>query len=323
MFTTFQYVVLGLLAVLGLHYLLLVFWVERPRRLLDVVSVDAEGFDGSSGSAALTLNGGATEPGGTFTTEPYDAFYAKVYDQLIQGGDRTHFEVQDVQRGLLQRWPPADVRLLVLGSGTGHAVNEFRQAGYKTTGADNSQAMIEAARAKYPESEFVLADMTNEAAWQPGTWTHAFIPYFTIYYAEDKEAVFRNLATWIKPGGGICVHLVNKYKFDPLIEAASPFPAFSIQRYVKERATQSDVVFDKFTYNGNFQLNVADPNIATFRETFKFNDGRGTRVQEHKLFMPALKNIVESAERAGFKFLQITDMLIIGYEYQYLFYFGR
>lgn len=316
MFTVFQYIVLGILLVLAIHYLLLVYWVDRVPVLLTMDG--REGFQGE-----LKLDGGATEPGGTFTTEPYDAFYAKIYDQLIQGADRTRFEVQDVERTLLQKWPKADVRLLVLGSGTGHAVDGFRKAGYATTGADTSQAMIEAARVKYPESEFVLGDMTNSSAWQPGTWTHAFIPYFTIYYAEDKDVVFRNLATWVKPGGGICVHLVNKYKFDPLIEAASPFPAFSIQRYVKERATHSDVVFDKFTYGGDFQLSIADQNIATFRETFRFKDGRPSRVQEHRLYMPALKNIVETAELAGFKFLQITDMLIIGYEYQYLFYFAR
>lgn len=317
--TMFQYIVGGMFLVLAIHYLLLVYWVDRPVRILNVAN---EGFTGETGQ--LKLNGGATEPGGTFITNPYDAFYAKVYDQLIQGADRTRFEVQDIERSLLQKWPKHDVRLLVLGSATGHAVDGFRKAGYSTTGADTSQAMLEFARTKYPESEFVNADMINRSSWQPGTWTHAFIPYFTIYYAEDKDMVFQNLATWVKPGGGICIHLVNKYKFDPLIEAASPFPAFSIQRYVQERVTRSDVVFDKFTYTGDFQLSAADQNMATFRETFRFKDeSRPTRVQEHRLFMPSLKNIVETAERAGFKFLQMTDMLIIGYEYQYLFYFTR
>lgn len=317
--STLQYIIIILFGILAIHYLLLVTFSRT-------VVTTAEGFTGTSTENPLSVTGGAVGagpgPGTKFVENPYDEFYAKVYDQLIQGGERTRFEVDNIKDEMLSKGNQEDIKVLVVGSGTGHHVNAFVQAGYKCTGMDASPAMISAAKTKYPDLEFIEADMMKGENWGPATFSHAFLPYFTIYYAQNKDALFKNLATWIRPGGGLCLHLVNKYKFDPILESASPFPAFSLQRYVTSRITQSDVSFDRFTYNGNFELNATDNNIAVFRETFKFKNG-AVRVQEHHLFMPPIAKIIEMAERAGFKMLKIVDMIMIGYEYQYLVYFSK
>ncbi len=305
--TTFQWIVVVVFVLMAVHYVLLATFVNRDR-----TTGTAEGFDGGG---EIILDGPVLNP--------YDHFYAKVYDQLIQGADRTKFEVQDMQRSLLQLWNPADVRVLDVGCGTGLFVELLRRAGFAGAGLDTSEAMVQAAQRKYPDCDFTVGDVQKSDTYKPGAFTHAALMYFTIYYFEDKEAVFRNLMSWIKLGGGLAVHVVNKYKFDPLLESASPFPAFSVQRYATERATRSDVVFDKFTYESNFQISKTDDNDATFREVFRFKDGRPARVQEHRLYMPPLDQIVKAAENAGFKYKSITDMVAVGYEYQYMVYFTR
>jgi len=40
---------------------------------------------------------------------------------------------------------------------------------------------------------------------------------------------------WTNPGGFFIVHLVEPDKYDPLLDLASPFAAFSLQKYSYDR----------------------------------------------------------------------------------------
>ena len=55
--------------------------------------------------------------------------------------------------------------------------------------------------------------------------------YFVIYYQKDITKLSDNCYKWLKRGGQLIIHLVNPEKFDPILEPASPFPAFSLQKY--------------------------------------------------------------------------------------------
>jgi hypothetical protein len=103
------------------------------------------------------------------------------------------------------------------------------------------------------------------------------------------------------------------------LEAASPFVAFSVQKYSKERVTTSKVTFDKFEYEANFSL---EGSSGEFREVFKFKNGK-TRKQVHKLRMIKMDDVITKAEANGFVYKQFIDLTAIGYEYQYLFCFTR
>ena len=120
-------------------------------------------------------------------------------------------------------------------------------------------------------------------------------------------------------GSCLVIHLVNREKFDPILESASPFVGFSIQKYSKDRITNSKVNFDKFDYHANFEIEGSE---AQFKEEFKFKDGK-TRRQIHKLRMPTMDEVVATVERSGFTYKQFIDLTPIGYEYQYLFCFVK
>ena len=59
--------------------------------------------------------------------------------------------------------------------------------------------------------------------------------YFTIYYLiKDKNAFLSNCYHWLKPGGKLIMHLVEKM-FDPILPVANPLVMVSPQRYAKKK----------------------------------------------------------------------------------------
>lgn len=252
----------------------------------------------------------------------YDKFYASVYDMLTQQQTRTAAKVALMFTEWQKKaWKPEQMDVLDAGCGTGVASAAFAKMKVKSVLAlDKSTAMID--KAKYgnrqnPTVTFRVADLNNPSALNGQEVTHAACLYFTLYYLPDKEAFFRNMYLWVKPGGEMVVEVVNKYKFDPLLESASPLAGFSLQKYAKKRLTESKVTFDKFDYTGRFDL--YDPN-AEFIETFRFKDGK-IRRQKHKLTMPTMEEIVKMGQAAGWTYVKYIDLVSVGFEYSYLLFF--
>lgn len=263
--------------------------------------------------------------------ELFDGFYASIYDQLVQNSVRVQAEIGL----LLHQWTSRGdmevekMKILDAGCGTGVAtVALAKMNAEKVIGLDKSAAMIERAKTVTVPSttltddqkkriEFRVADLLNPSACSGGEVTHAVMLYFTPYYVKDLEAVFRNMFLWVLPGGKLAVEVVNKHKFDPMLDSAAPWMAFSLQKYSKERVTKSQVTFDKFAYEANFDLEDPD---AEFRETFRFKDGR-VRRQRHRLHMPNIEDITKLAVTCGWKYDTYIDLTTIGFEYAYLLCF--
>jgi SAM-dependent methyltransferase len=261
----------------------------------------------------------------------YDNFYAEVYDQLVQSSVRNQAKVGLLLHNWQSKIPLDKIEVLDLGCGTGVATVAFAKMNVlRATGVDKSDAMIRRARSVTmdkstltPEQkknvEFKKRDILDPGLAQPGEFNCATMLYFTVYYLNDIEAAFRNLHVWVKPGGFMAIEVVNKHKFDPMLESASPWLAFSLQKYSKERVRKSKVTFDKFDYEGVFDLD--DPR-GEFRETFRFKDG-SVRRQKHSFNMPDMKDIIKKAEITGWKYTAYIDLTSIGFEYAYLLLFNH
>lgn len=265
-------------------------------------------------------------------TQLYDSFYAGIYDQLTQGSVRTQAEVGLLLHEFTRKSEKVDTfEVLDAGCGTGIACAAFGKIGCKrVVGLDSSAAMLNQAKTiVLPQStltedqkkrvEFREGDIVNPSACAAGEFTHATMMYFTVYYLNDKEAAFRNLFLWVKPGGKMMIHVVNKHKFDPMLESAAPWMGFSLQKYSKERIKKSEVSFEKFKYTGEFDLH--DP-LAEFRETFRFHDG-SVRRQRHAFKMEDINTIVGYAKVAGWKYDGFIDLTPISAEYMYYLSFSH
>jgi hypothetical protein len=120
------------------------------------------------------------------------------------------------------------------------------------------------------------------------------------------------------PGGYMILHLVNRNKFDPIVEAADPLLLVSPQKFSKKRITNSLVKFKDFQYKADFDLKI-DENEAIFTETFKDDNSKNVRQNLHKLYMEPQKNILSLAKEVGFILLGKIDMVSVQYEYQYIY----
>ena len=251
----------------------------------------------------------------------YDKFYSKIYDQIVQGDVRVKSEVIFTLSWAKKYRPENNkIEILDVGCGTGGHVDEFKKEKVRrAVGIDVSEAMIERAKKLHPGNEFKVGNIEQPRIFAAGEFNLVTMYYFTIYYLHHKDQILRNIFNWLQPGGGFVVHYVNRDKFDPILESASPFTAFSVQKYSKERVTKSRVTFDKFEYVAEFTNEGAQ---AEFHELFNFKNGKKRR-NLHKFHMPTMEQMTKEIEGAGFTFKEFIDLTPIGYEYQYLFCFVR
>ena len=248
----------------------------------------------------------------------FDDFYVPVYDQLMNNKAKNLFEVKEIAR--TTKFNKHSV-LLDIGSGLGHHVNLFnRMGGEKCVGLDKSPAMVRASQYKYNDSEFKTGDVMDFMNFDAQSFTHITCLYFTIYYIKDKTRFFKNCYEWLLPRGYMALHLVNRNKFDPIIEAGNPLHLVSPQRYAKKRITNSIVKFNNFDYKSNFKLGGDE---ATFDEYFKDKKTQKVRHNKHKFFMETQKQILSLARQAGFILKGKIDMVGCQYEYQYIYILSK
>ncbi len=252
----------------------------------------------------------------------YDLFYAKVYDDIVQPSARAAMEVQIPIDWMVQQGKPKeDIRVADIGCGTGIHAALFTKMGVRSiVGFDRSEHMIQEAQRKYPDMDiFRTGDATEATMTAADQYDLVTMYYFTIYLVPDRTAMLKNIYLWLAPGGVFCCHIVNKLKFDPILESASPFLGFSVQKYASERITKSNVSFEEFDYTGDFQLHGSR---GVYEEVFRFRDGR-VRRHEQRVWMPNIDTLVSEIEAIGFKMAHHVDLMPIHYEYQYLFFFTK
>ena len=280
----------------------------KRRTKLDLVGI--EGFSGGAGSIDQRVD-----------DRCYDAFYAKVYDPLVQPIARAPMETKVSLEWVESKGRSRDqIRVADIGCGTGLHVEMFAREGVRSAiGYDRSEAMIAEAARRFPEREFVVGDATVATMAAADQFDLVTMFYFTVYLVPDRTQMLKNIFLWLAPGGTFVCHIVNKLKFDPILESASPFVGFSVQKYVDERMTTSAVTFDEFDYTGDFQLHGSR---AAYEEVFKFKNG-SVRRHEQRVWMPNIDVLVGEIEAIGFKYAHHVDLTAIGYEYNYLFMFQK
>ena len=243
----------------------------------------------------------------------YDDFYVDVYDQLVYSDNKNQFEITEVKaRTNLDE----NSVVLDVGSGTGRHCKLLKDIGCKCVGIDKSGSMIKKARANNPGIKFVKDNVLKTMTFQGNSFTHITVFYFTLYYIKEKLQFFKNAYHWLKPGGFLVIHLVNKHKFDPIIPAGDPLIFLSAQKYSKKRITDTVVEFEKFKYKANF--NLLNDNKAKFNEKFVFPNGN-VRHNEHVLFMDDQSKILGLAKDIGFILQAKIDLTKCQYERQYLY----
>lgn len=246
----------------------------------------------------------------------YDEFYADIYDYLVYSDVKNEYEIGQIVN---KTTPTTTSIILDVGSGTGHHVGELNKQNLEVVGVDISSAMVNKAKENYPKATFKQGNALDKSLFQPNSFTHIMCMYFTIYYMENKSEFFKNCYYWLKPGGYLIIHLVNKDLFDPILPPGNPLIMVSPQRYAKKRITTTKVKFTDFSYDSDFQMENGS-NKAIFVEKFKNNKNNQTRKNEHVLYMDSQESILIQAQETGFLLEAQADLIKSQYEYQYLYF---
>ncbi len=100
---------------------------------------------------------------------------------------------------------PADGDVLDLGCGNGiPATKWLSDNGFRVTGVDLSDTMVERARALVPRATFLRGDLTNvdEVDFEESTFDAVVCFYALIHLpVSDQPDVIARVAQWLRPGG--------------------------------------------------------------------------------------------------------------------------
>ena len=193
------------------------------------------------------------------------------YDQISRGiADAIEHAVDALD-------PQPGERILDVATGTGWAARRIAARGAIVTGVDLGADVIEAARALGGGIEFLIGDA--ESLPFPDNHFDAVISTFGVMFARDPEAVSRELARVVRPGGRISlanwaiggsVHdmfqLIRSYKPAEKNPAPSPFEWGSSSRVTELLGNQFELEFESGT--SFFQPESGQKAWATFSTSF-------------------------------------------------------
>lgn len=276
-----------------------------------------EGFENKEGETIL-LN----DP-----DEYYDEFYASFYDSLWHTPDVISYERASLREIALDGRDKNEISVLDMGCGTAPHACWFGETGLKYTGMDSSEGMLDKARKNCPSANFVKGDMRQPSSFAPKSFTHVLLMNQTVYQFPNPKVLADNASYWLQPEGLCVVHMVHPNKFDPVLQLASPFAAFSMQKYSADRVVNSEIYYDQFKYQSKF-LKKDDADEAKWQETITFydpdqNKGVKFREQTQSLTMPSMERLIDIFKGSGFRLKEVVDLVSCGKEYQYLVYFEK
>lgn len=258
--------------------------------------------------------------------EIYDKFYSRIYDDLFLNSNKNEFELYNIKQYTIDNQKHLKPIFLDLGCGLGNHLKIISRYGYPVYGIDVSSAFLEKARVLVPEAQLTLGDFKRKDIYPKHKFTHITCFFFTMYYIDNPDLIFKNVNYWLKPEGFFCVHLVNRKKFDPVLEKSSSLiPFFNPQKHSEKRNTKTKLIFDKFNYLADWKMDFKGDqaiNNTQFTETFAFKGGR-IRKHIHDLSMYSLKYYVDTAKENGFELVKIIDLLPANHDHSYIYIFKK
>jgi len=250
----------------------------------------------------------------------YDDFYVELYDKIQQPEIQTNFIIEKV---INMTMPTKENSVFLdIGSGTGVLTNDLRKTGYTIYGIDKSQSMVDHCTETYPELPIKCGDILDPMMYERNTFSHVLCTNMTIYHIKDKKDFFRKCYFIMKPNSYIILHLVDRNKFDPIIQAGKPTGINSPQQYADMRITNTAIDFVDFKYKATYDFSKTDETRLV--ETMTDNLTHNVRQNELILFMEDYNEILHIAMANGFIVHgQVNMQECNGDKYQYIFVLER
>jgi cyclopropane fatty-acyl-phospholipid synthase-like methyltransferase len=189
----------------------------------------------AGGENGVSRRESGSKIGSGINRESYDAI-AREWDAArtsFHGSERRYLDV--LLEGLT-----APARILDLGCGTGRPMAEYVLArGHRVTGVDQSEALLDVARARFPEGEWVQSRIEDfPVAIDRSCGYHGAMAWDSLFHIERERhaSILENVRRTLVPGGRVM-----------LTAGGSAHPAFT------------DTMFDReFFYDSHAPERVAE-----------------------------------------------------------------
>lgn len=112
--------------------------------------------------------------------------------------------------------PQAGESILDLGCGTGELTAQLAEKGAAVTGLDASAAMINSARAHFPDLTFEVGDATTFSLPQQ---FDAIFSNATLHWVREKEKAIARMYAQLKKGGRLVIEMGGKGNVQQILDA--------------------------------------------------------------------------------------------------------
>jgi len=256
----------------------------------------------------------------------YDKFYCNIYDTLFLSDLKNEYEIYNIKQLAIDDnkfWNKNDksIKFLDLGCGTGNHIKIIQRYGYDVEGIDNSEFMVSKAKQQNPGVKIINDTILNKNSFEPSKFSHLTCFFYTVYYLENLDTFFKNCNNWLKPNGFLCLHLVNKKKFDPVLEKVSSLiPFYNPQKHTKKRNTNSKLIFNQYNYIADWVFPTSKGDFEVqFIENFIMKNGNEMRKNIHTLYMHSQKYYVNLAKKYGFELVKVIDLTPVNHRDNYIY----
>jgi len=186
----------------------------------------------------------------TFINENiYNSFYTHIYDDIIH---TIPYETEVIK--MLVPYLHSNPNVLCVGSKTGHVVQLLSES-TEVTGLDNSKAMVELSKKKYPKNKYVHGEYTDATIFQENTFTIIMCPIFTIYrvdLAKFLDTTYR----WVVHKGIVAIVFFKPGFNISQIQNLDPSNYFKLNYKHDIELQNNNIIIEKITNTeGNVRTN--------------------------------------------------------------------
>jgi ubiquinone/menaquinone biosynthesis C-methylase UbiE len=212
----------------------------------------------------------------------YNTFYTRIYDEMIH---TIPYETEVIQ--IMAPLLGSNPNILCVGSRTGHIVQLLSES-VEVTGLDNSKAMVEMSKYKYPKNRYVYGEYTDKNIFQENTYTHIICPLFTIYRV-DVDKFLDVMYRWTVHKGLVgIVYFKNGFNVSQ-IKNQEPSKSFELN----------------YKYNIDYSNNIITEKITNTNNESRIN----------KLVLNDISNLEQSAIDTGFKIVNTYEIPNMAHTY--------
>jgi len=160
---------------------------------------------------------------------PLDEPYVEIVEKYVLDKVKLKQEAQLVKENVIR--PHHGV---VLGSSTGHLVNELNAIGLYTTGVDESKYMVRHAKDLFPHT-YTQGEYTCSLLFPEQSLSHVLCVDYTMAFLQDKASMFRTVHQWLELGGLFFVHIPLSWDYGS--RPSSTYTSMYLHNSLREKAT--------------------------------------------------------------------------------------